>query len=125
MKHKVHVMHFGSEDTRQWVDDHLTGMLHQMNVEEEHAIAGRLWTKEITRMIKEGFKVIIVINRETITKNDFNVLFNQIILTQNYRKPCLILITLDNIDEDQLKSYIVLRHDDGNLYDRLKQAIFS
>ena len=125
MKHKVHVMHFGSEDAIQWVDNHLTRMLHQMDVEEEYATAGRLWVQEIKRMVEEGFKVIIVINRETVTKNDFNVLLNQIIFKQNYKKPCLIPITLDNIDDDQLNPYILLRHDDTNLYDRLKQAICS
>lgn len=124
-RHKAHVMHFDEEDAREWVNNHLIEILCKMNVEEEHAIAGRLWSKEISRMIGEGYKVIVVISKNIITKNHFETTLQQIIVKQNCRQPCLIPITfnctLQNYDE--LKPYVVLSHNQPDLYDRLKQAI--
>jgi len=130
MKHKVHVVHFGSEDARRWVDDHLTGMLNRMNVEEEYAIAGRFWLSEITRIVKRGYKVIIIISKDIVTASHSEVMLNHIILKQNSREPCLIPImlncTLANLDEDLsslLQPYVILHHNEANLDKRLKQAI--
>lgn len=128
-RHKAHVIHFDSQDARQWVDDNLTEMLLQMNVEEEYALAGRLWLSEITRMIRKGYKVIIVVSRDMITSR-FEVILNQIIFKQNSKQSCLIPImfncTVNDFDENLktlLLTYVLLYHDQSNLFDHLKQAI--
>ena len=122
-------MHFDSKDAKQWVDNHLTEMLHQMNVEEEYAIAGRLWLSESTRMIRRGYKVIVLISKDVVTSR-FEITLNHIINRQDCRQPCFIPImfncTLGDLHDDLrslLMSYVILHHDDTKLYDRLKQAI--
>ena len=128
-KHRAHVMHFNSEDTKQWVDNELAKMLQQMNVEEEYAIAGRLWLSECTRMIRKGYKVIVLISKDVVTSR-FEIALNHVINGQDCRQPCLIPIMfnceLDDLHDDLqslLVSYVILHHDDARLYDRLKQAI--
>ena len=116
-------------DAGKWVNSELTKMLCDMNVEEEYAIAGRLWLSEITRMTKKGYKVIFVVSRSVSTSR-FEVMLNQVIFNQNFRQPCLIPImfncTLDDIDhelKDLLRPYVLLRHCDNNLYNNLKKAV--
>ena len=123
--YRAHVMHFNSEDAKAWVDNDLTEMLRRMNVVEEHVIAGRLWVKEILRMIGEGYKVIVVISKDIIKTNEFEIAFHQIITKQNCREPCLIPIMFNCSlhDYDELSPYVALRHDQTDLYDRLRQAI--
>ena len=128
-KHRAHVMHFDSEDAKQWTDNHLTKMLRQMDVEEEYAIAGRLWLSECTRMIRKGYKVIVLISKDAVTSR-FEITLNHIINQQNCRMPCFIPImfncTLSDLHgelQSLLKSYVILHHDDARLDDRLKQAI--
>lgn len=123
-------MHFDSPDTRQWVDNQLTGMLHQMNVEEEYVIAGRWWLSEIGRIIQRGYKVIIVISKNTITISRFEIIIHHIIFRQTFRQsffiPILFNCTLQDFD-DNVKSvldpYTYLKHDQQNLYECLRNAI--
>ena len=120
-------MHFDSEHAKQWVNDHLVGMLHQMNVEEEYAIAGRPWFKEIRRMIKKHYKVIVVISEDIVSTSRFEAMLYQIMMKQSCSHPCLIPImfncTLEHFSDEELAPYVLLHHDDVNLYDRLKKAI--
>ena len=122
------MIHFGP-DAGEWVNSNLTEMLHQMNVEEEYAIAGRFWLFEITRMMNKGYKVIFIVSRD-IVRSRFEIMLNQLIFNQSSRKPCLILImfncTLRNIDERLellLRPYVLLHYNDPNLYNSLKQAV--
>ena len=122
-------MHFDSEETRPWIDNNLTNILHQMNVQEEFTIAGRFWLSEINRMVKENYKVIIVISKD-VASPEYETPLNQIIIKQDHRKPCLITIlfscTQSDLCEDVeslLAPYVLLRHNEANLYNRLKQAI--
>lgn len=124
-------MCFESEETRQWINNYLTKMLCQMNVQEEYAIAGRFWLSEITRMVRQGYKVIVVISSDVVTSH-LDVMLNKMIFEQNSREPCFIPIlfncTLDDLHEHLkllLKPYVLLKHNDTNIYDRLKQAIYD
>ena len=116
-KHRAHVMHFNSEDAKQWMDNQLTKMLCRMNVEEEYAIAGRLWLSECTRMIKRGYKVIVLISKDVMTSR-FEVTLNHIINRQDCRQPCFIPIMFnckpDDLHDDLrslLAPYVILHHD--------------
>lgn len=122
-------MHFDSKDSRQWINHDLTEMLNEMNVQEEYAIAGRTWLSESRRMIKRGYKVIIVISKDAI-KDHLEVMLNHVIFNQNSEEPCIILImykcTRDDLHENiksMLRPYVLLYHNDNNFCDRLKQAI--
>ena len=102
-KHRAHVMHFDSKDAKQWVDNHLTEMLHQMNVEEEYAIAGQLWLSESTQMIRRGYKVIVLISKDVVISR-FEVTLNHIINGQDCRQPFYILFYFF-ISSHQTKSH--------------------
>ena len=122
-------MHFDSEETRHWIDNDLTDMLRRMNVQREFTTAGQLWLSEIHRMVKENYKVIVVISKD-VAATKCETSLNQIIIKQDHRKPCLITImfncTRSDLCEDVeslLAPYVLLRHNEPNLYDRLKPAI--
>ena len=122
-------MHFDSEETRDWIDNDLTDILDQMNVQQEFTIVGRFWLSEINRMVKENYKVIVVISKD-VAAPKCETSLNQIIIKQDHRKPCLITIlfncTRSDLCEDVeslLAPYVLLHHNEPNLYDRLKKAI--
>ena len=122
------MIYFGP-DAGEWVNSHLTEMLHQMNVEEEYAIAGRFWLSGMARMIQKGCKVIFIVSRDIVTSH-WEVMFNQVIINQNSWEPCLIPImfncTLNDIDShlwQLLSPYVLLHHDDDNLYSKLTKAV--
>ena len=122
-------MHFDSEESRQWIDNYLTDILRRMNVQQEFTIAGQLHLSEIHRMIKENYKVIVVISKD-VAATKCETLLNQIIFKQDCRKPCLITILFNCTRGDLCEGIeslvvrcVLLHHNERNLYDRLKQAI--
>ena len=123
---KVNIMHDDLPATRRWVDNTLKKKLANMGFELAHKTAGRPWIGEVIRMIKKGYKIIMVFTKESSKQLTTELIYA--LSEQNINKTSVIPVLLDcKVDDlsDEIKSYLVpytvLKHDE--LDDRLQQSL--
>ena len=124
---KVHIMYDDLPSIKRWVNDTLKTKVVSMGFDLEHKIGGRPRIIEVTRLIEEGCKIIIIFTKAKMS-NQLTTDLIHALSKQNINKTAVIPILLEcNIDDlsGDMKSYLspytVLKHDE--LDDTLKQSL--
>ena len=126
-RRKVHIMYDDLPATKRWVDDTLKTKLTTLGCELAHKIGGRTRISEVTRIIDENCKIIMIFTKQKIS-NQLCIDFIYAISKQDINKTVVIPILLDckvddlsNKIQSYLLPYTVLKHDE--LDDHLLQSL--